>query len=268
MTASAREYRRAKREELLNRYAQMGGMGATTMPMGGAGGAMPMGGGGSVAPSPLDGALGANADQGVSGLTGGEPTPEDAGTLDEEPTPGAKQPWGSICPQCGSADVDVANGEGNCRSCGAQLEYTFNVQVKPGNDEDKSAGKESEEMPPPEAPFGEDMGLGAATAPAPAPPAGGALGGGAGGGAPAPIMAQVSWLADSDVFVRLASPNYSKEKEKILPVGFICPSCGSRDVIKHKHLTYCTACPTISASSIRECAGDPTKVRVSISWLG
>jgi hypothetical protein len=263
MTAAAKTYRRAKREEILARYAQM------PMPGGGGLGAMPMAGGAGGGMPPLDPALGANADQGVSALTGGTP-PEDGENpdVDEQPAPGQKKPWGSICPQCGSTDVDVANGEGNCQSCGAQLEYSFSVQVKPGNDSE--TGMEADETAPEgEAPFGPDTGLGAATAPATTLPGGAGAGAGAPPpGAPAPLMAQVSWLSDSDVFVRLASPNYDREIEKVLPVGFICPACGSRDVVKHKNLTYCHTCPTISKSVISEYKGDPTKVRVSIKWLG
>ena len=259
MTAAAKNYRVAKRQEILERYAQM--------PGGGGMGAMPMGGaGGGITPPPMDPALGANADAGISSLSGGAPGEEGEGVLDETPVPGEKKPWGTVCPQCGSTDVDVANGEGNCQSCGAQLDYTFTVNVKPGNDKEKS---ETGEEPPAENPFGPDAGLGAATAPAPtAPPAPGGPPAPPGGAGAPPIMAQVKWLADSDTFVRLASPNFNKEKAKTLPVGFICPACGSRDVLKHKNLTYCHACPTISKSSIREASSDPTKVSVSIKWLG
>jgi hypothetical protein len=263
MTAAAKSARKARRDDILKRYAQMPGM----SPMSPPGGAMGMAGGApGTTPSPLDGALGANADQGVSALVGNEDVDQD-GQPDDllgEDKGGAKKPWGTVCPQCGSDNVDVANGEGNCRDCNAQLEYTFTVNVKPGNDETKESGPGAEEPP---SPFGEDLGLGAATAPQPA--AGAPLGGGA--AAPAPptpgVMAQASWNVDSDVFVRLASSDFDKNKELRLPVGFVCPGCGNREAIKHQNTTYCNGCGTISKSKIAQCKVDPTKIRVSIKWL-
>lgn len=259
MTAAAKESRKNRREAII-KMAQMGGMG--TMPMGGGGAGAPGGGGMGTTPSPLDGALGDGADQGVSALTGGGPEPEMGAEDDLGASDGGKQPWGTICPQCGSKNVDVANGEGNCQDCGAQMEYQFSVSVKPGNDKDKGDGAEAPAPAAPEAPLGDDMGLGAATAPAPAPggPAGAPpMGGG--------VMAQMSWMQDSDIFVRFARSNGDVKAEKLLPVGFICPSCGNRDTIKKASTTYCTACGTIARTKIAASTDDPTKLRVSIKWV-
>ncbi len=125
MTAAAREYRKSRREAILNkmtqRVAQMPGMGGA----GGMGGAMA---------DPTAGAgMGADPNGlGMSSLTvptaaGAEP--EGAEEAGEDAAPGEKKPWGTVCPQCGSNDVELANGEGNCKNCNAQLQYKFSVEV-------------------------------------------------------------------------------------------------------------------------------------------
>lgn len=255
MTAAAKAARKAKRAELLKKYAQM-----PPAPAAPAGGGMPPAGG-----SPMTDALSGagQADAGISALTGddmGMDQGMDNANPEGEPTPGKQAPWGTICPQCGSTDVDVANGEGECKDCGAQLHFKFIVESEPGTG--KPQANEGGEELPGEEPGLDELGLGGATAPAPAAPA--APGG---AGAAPGVMAQASWDADADIFVRLASNNINRETEKVLPVGFICPACGNRTANKHMNTTFCHNCGMISKSEIRKCLNDPTKLSVSIKWM-
>jgi hypothetical protein len=250
-TAGAHRLRTALRKEMLARYAQAAPGGAAP---GMGGGADPLGGTGGV-----DGAA---AGPGMSALT----TPPDAGAEGDEPAdtdsmsePGKIQPPGTVCPGCGSKDVDVANGAGTCKSCGSQIEFEILSKLKPGDAKDAGgddAGAEPDAAGAEAPPLGADAGLGAATAPAPAPA----------GGAAQPMMMQASWDADSDTFIRLAMPDFDRSSEATLPVGYICPSCGNREASKHNDRTYCYSCGTLAVSEIRE-SSTAGKVRASIRWV-
>jgi len=253
MSESLKNIRIAKRKELLERYAQMPG---------GAGGGM-----GAPAGAPPAGDLAGAADGlGISSFTAPtaeNPEEEDA-NVDDMSEPGTEKPWGTLCPQCGSEDVDVANGEGNCNSCGANIEYSYTAKVKPSGDKDKGGDKAPAEEPMPD--LGGDMGLGAATAPA---PGGGAPGGAAPGpGGTAPMMMAASWKTSPDVLIRVAQlgESFDRKSEKVLPVGFICPKCGDREVNKvaSSGLSYCYKCATVAKSEIEEKDGE---IYSKISWV-
>lgn len=252
MSESIKNIRIAKRQEILNRYAQA--------PMGGS----PAGG--ASAP-PVGGDLAGAADGlGISSFTAptAENPEEDPANVDDMPEPGTKKPWGTICPQCGSEDVDIANGEGNCNSCNAQITYEFTAKVKPN--EDKGGNDKAPAMDEPMPELGGDMGLGAATAPAPGAPA--PAGAAPGPGGTAPMMMAASWKTSPDVLIRVAQlgENFNRKAEKVLPVGFVCPSCGNRGVTKVASTgrSYCYDCGTISQSEIEERDGD---IYSTISWI-
>lgn len=255
MSESIKNIRIAKRQEILNRYAQapMGGA-----PAGGAG-APPMGGMGGDLAGAADGL-------GISSFTAptAENPEEDPANVDDMSEPGTKKPWGTICPQCGSEDVDIANGEGNCNSCNAQITYEFTAKVKPN--EDKGGDDKAPAMDEPMPELGGDMGLGAATAPAPGAPA--PAGAAPGPGGTAPMMMAASWKTSPDVLVRVAQlgENFNRKAEKVLPVGFVCPSCGNRGVTKVASTgrSYCYDCGTIAKSEIEERDGD---IYSTISWV-
>ncbi|MEZ0326996.1 MAG: hypothetical protein ACAH95_13935, partial [Fimbriimonas sp.] len=234
MTPSADLLAKAARGEGGLRIAQMMGGGGAA-PMGGApmGGAAPMG-------DPMGGAAPMGGDAGLSSLTvpseTGAPGTEGVG---EEPDadgmsePGATKPFGTVCPQCGSIDTDVAGNHGKCNSqeCGAEWDIEMMIKMT----DDGSAKDEAGDAPvedPAAAP-----GLGDMTAPAPdmgagAPPA---------GGAPAPaapganVMASIWWQSPVAPFVRLAAAaREGKEREARiesddLPAGYICLSCANRN---------------------------------------
>lgn len=253
MSESVKNIRIAKRQEILNKYAQApGAMGA---PVGGDMGAA------------MGGDLAGAADGlGISSFTAptAENPEEDPANVDDMSEPGTKKPWGTICPQCGSEDVDIANGEGNCNSCNAQITYEFTAKVKPN--EDKGGKDEAPPLEEPMPDLGGDMGLGAATAPAPGAPA--PAGAAPGPGGTAPKMMSASWKTNPDVLVRVGQlgDKFDRTAEKVLPVGFVCPSCGNREVTKvaSSGRSYCYDCGTISKSEIKEQDG---VIYSSISWV-
>jgi len=255
MSESLKNIRIAQRQEILKKYAQMPG---------GAGMGAP---GGAGAP-PAGDLAGAADGLGISSFTA--PTAanpgDDTANVDDMSEPGTKKPWGTICPQCGSEDVDVANGEGNCNSCNAQIVYEFSAKVKPSSDKDKG-GEETPAMgeePAPE--LGGDMGLGAATAPAPGAP--GMPGAAPGPGGTAPMMMAASYKTNPEVLIRVAQlgDKFDRTAEKVLPVGFICPKCGNREASKvaSSGRSYCYECGTIATSEIENRDGE---IYSTISWV-
>jgi hypothetical protein len=252
MSESIKNLRVAKRQEILNRFAQAPA---------GVMGAPPAG-----APAPMGDLTGGADGFGVSSFTA--PTAEnpeaEPGNIDDMPEPGTKKPWGTVCPQCGSEDVDIANGEGNCNSCNAQLSFEFTAKVKP-NEGKEDANDSEPMMEDPSLELGGDMGLGAATAPAPGSPA--PVGAAPGPGGTAPMM-MASWKTSPDTLIRVAQlgNKLDRKAEKILPVGFVCPGCGNREVnkIASTGRSYCYDCGTISVSEIKEVNGD---IYSSISWI-
>jgi len=219
----------------------------------------------------LGGMAGGSADMGVGSLTGGSP---DAGlgmdNINESPEPGNKAPWGTICPQCGSKDIDIANGTGNCNSCQAQLTYKFIVEVAPP-DEKESGGMDMSELP--EEPMAPEGGIGSAEAgmaavpPAPATP-----------GAPAApatpalasnqrIMTRIAYKTSADVYANALSDGFVKEAASKLPVGMICPACGSRTASKRQKQTYCYNCGTVAVAEVKKVENEPGMLEASITWM-
>lgn len=255
MTASASKYRYEK-SKMLEKYAQMPGMGGGTgagigglTPPAGTGMGEPMGNNPMGASnSPISG-LTTDSENGLGLGEEGEPN------TDEESMTGDKKPWGTICPQCGSNKVDVANGEGNCPSCGAQLEFSFVVHVKPSNDTSKAQGSDNNGLDT-LAPGGSENEPSPANQNANVPNNAG-------------ILAQASWVASPDIFVKVASEgdSFNRSKSLKLPLGYVCPSCGNREAEKVKDTTYCVDCGTISKTKITACKTDNTKFVASIIWM-
>ena len=272
MSEAAKEARLARRQEVLKRFAQAApGMGAAPMAPG-----MDATGMGMAAPEGL----------GVSALTvptaaGDNPVEEPADT-DAMPEPGKTKPIGTVCPICGSDDVDLANSEGECNSCGTRYKVMQSIEIitigggEGGADKTEDApASDMDDMG-----LGGDMGLGAATAPAPAAPGAPDMGMGGGmapGAAPAPgmgamanvgpAMYRIAATVDADVYLRTAMPDFSREAEKQLPIGMVCPKCGNRHAQKIKNSTICYDCGNYAVSSLKANEADPTKLDVSITWL-
>lgn len=255
MTENAKVAQNTRRQNILNKYAQaVPGLGvAPTAP----------------APGPVDPTLGMatpGTDAGVLGLTGAE-APADMDAMPDEGTTeaGEKKPWGSICPVCGSDDVNISESNADCQSCGTTYEIHMSLQLVSKGDK----GKAEEEGAGEGLGLGGDMGLGAATAPAETAPAAGGMP----GAAPMAPMAssksmfRLATRVDSDVYLRTAMPDFDKTSEKKLPVGMICPSCGSRTAHKVKNNTFCYDCGTFAKTTVKACKDNPSKLDVDITWI-
>jgi hypothetical protein len=290
------ETRSAKRQKLLNRYAQMlpgmGGAPEAGFPAGGA--AAPGGAPGAPAADPFAPPADAGTQPGLSTFTEDPMTAPGAelggggggGALEPiEVLPGVKKPWGTVCPQCQSFNVEVSGGEGKCNDCNAQLRYEFIVHVSPpdkgedykGNIDNKSyAAGETEmgvaEAPPmdlgaggmaPEAPAGPEATPPAAMPEAPpmgAPAAPGAM------AVSDKLMVRVSWITDPDVYLSANNKRFASQGTP-LPVGMTCPSCGARDVDKTEDKSFCTQCKTLSLSRVDRMITEPDKLISTISWI-
>lgn len=236
---------------------------------------------------------------GAASFSTGDTDPTAAGDMGAEPTgpgdvmPGVIKPWGTICPQCQSLNVEIAGGEGKCNDCGAQLRYEFTVHVAPPSKDqqykgtfDYQSNKEGEgELNKADMPEGPEAGLGAATGgetpglgeappaapPAPMPPQGGPMGAGAPGMAPTAgrevRMFKVSYITDPDVFVNANDPGVRTASRTILPVGFTCPVCASRNVDKEANTSFCRDCNKLMSFSTEPMYSDETKLISSIAWF-
>jgi predicted RNA-binding Zn-ribbon protein involved in translation (DUF1610 family) len=180
----------------------------------------------------LPGAMPSGADP-IQALT------TDAGDETEIPTTGERQmPW-TVCPECGSTDVDVSNENGDikgkCNACGAEYEALIKKTVefkiiKPT----KSVGEEGIESP--EAPE------------APEVPA-------------LPVAAQTS--LNKDTIVRIAS-----NKEKF---GHVCPACGKSNctasVEENGHAEFkCEKCGTEVEKDFMVSKNNPENGVLRVAW--
>ena len=254
MTEGARIARKSRRDEVLSKYAQVT-PGAPAM-----GAPAPQG----PAAGPVDPNLGAmdptGGDLGISAMTGTEMN--ETSDLDAMSEPGEKKPWGSVCPVCGSDDVNISESNADCQNCGTTYKILQSIELVSMGDK----GKESAEMEDLGG-LGPDMGLGAATAPtempaaSPAPPGAGPL------ASSIKTMVRLSTTLDSDVYLKTAMPDFDKTSAKMLPVGMICPSCGNRHANKVKNNTFCHSCGNYARTTVKTSKKDPSKLDVSITWI-
>jgi ribosomal protein L37AE/L43A len=193
----------AARKEERNVLAQVPTGGGMPAPGADAGGP-PAGGGGTTMPA----AGAADPTGGVPPVSalGGE---DDAGADDGMGGGGGEAlPPGSICPVCGSDDVDIRAGEFDCNSCGATGSFSVKIEVEswPTALEDKGSGAAADEAGGGlggETPGG-DMGMGAET----------------GGQEMPPVGIQAAFKVTPEM-VKVA---------KNKPIGSFCPHCGSDNV--------------------------------------
>lgn len=185
-------------------------------------------------PDPMPGA----AEQGLQSLT------EDPPPASEEDAPAEKDlqsPPGSICPFCGSDDVDVGgkgmeDGTCNCNNCGAAYSLSVNIEVlNPTDVSFKSEDdlEEPDELETPESPNLPSM----------------------------PVAASVS--LDKGGIEKIA------ELEKTL--GHICPSCGTKEIKTLASTNGVTTfvCPTCSTKTKKQLlanVSDPAKGILRVSW--
>lgn len=112
--------RKAARKEVV---AQMGGAMPGGDMAGGAGGGMPGPGGGTTMPAAPGGADPTAGMPPVAGLGDG------AGSDEGAEEGGEALPPGSICPVCGSDNVDIRHGEFGCNDCGAAGDFSVRINI-------------------------------------------------------------------------------------------------------------------------------------------
>ena len=180
-----------------------------------AGGAAPVG---TTVPDPAAGGMGGAPLPGADPAAGAPPVqsfgqdvpgPEEEGA---EPEAGEALPPGSICPVCGSDDVDIKSGEFSCNGCGAEGTFSIKIEIPnwPDGIEEKTPDKGGEGAE--EAPGGE-------------------------GGIPMPEVGLAASFKVTPEMVRLAGNK---------PVGSFCPHCGGDRVklssAKDHHVGTCSKC--------------------------
>lgn len=204
------------------------------------------------------------------GMGGGEmPAPEqvdDIGALGldtmkeegKEDTPELEKktvfPIGSICPNCGSHDVDLAESKGECRNCGTK----FDIKISLDNIVIPSSDREQEEKSPLEVGISGTLnteepsgGASEQVAPQPASPQQLRL----------PAMASaLSWYSPAERFVRLATAKkLSLSDEPSRPVAR-CIVCGNNDIEMINSKYFCFACGTIGLFNVRRSKKYPDRV--------
>jgi hypothetical protein len=216
--------------------------------MGGQGGASQAPGAAAALPS--GGPADANAP--LESLTGSAPA-EDVSDDMGDPESDKILPPGTLCPMCGSKDVDVVKGEGRCNNCKSEMVFELSIKVKkaPGLLGDKDSKEEV---------GGEEEGGNKIpeNLPMPAPAAAAAP---AGGAAPAPMAAaaksekeiKLSWnnleIEKVDKFSSLVPLNkevLATLKKNKIKLGSISPITGSDNTLllgNGKHVCLDTGIP-------------------------
>ena len=215
---------------------------------GGAAGGMPPTPGMDAAAAPV----GTTVPGGAGGMGGGEPVPgaapvqsfgQDEPLGEEEalePEAGEALPPGSICPVCGSDDVDVKSGDFNCNGCGAEGTMSVKIDVKtwPDSIEEKSPEKLDEGE--------EDLG---AEAP------------GGAGGIPMPEVGLAASFKVTPEMVKLSGNK---------PIGSFCPHCGSDKVklssIKDYHSGKCAKCEGSYRVDAYVNTNNPRELLARVAW--
>jgi hypothetical protein len=224
--------RKENREKLVKEAQMFGGE------MGGQAGASQGPGAGATLPTPPAAAAPAPLESFEQSDLGADLGAKDDAGLEAKPP-------GSICPVCGSEDVDIIKGAGKCNNCSSEMAFEVNVKVTKwsgliGEDEAKMEGEESAgagfELPP---------------AAPPAPPAGGAPAGG-----PAAPTAPIAPTAKSEpemikvavfaITTRITPSVIKKIAESKIKTGFISPLTGGKNTIAlggNKYLCLDTGVP-------------------------
>jgi len=202
--------------------------------------------GGGIPGSPAGGAGGPGApEQNIPGAAPTDQPPvqslttdEPEGISDEIPTAGEQQPPWSICPECGSSDVDISEeggaiNKGKCNACGAEyealvkkeIEFKITKPTRSVGKDDVSGAPEAPEVP--------------------------AL----------PVAAQTK--LNGDVLKRIAS-NQGKH-------GHVCPACGmkqckaSKEEAGHTEFT-CPACNTAVEKDVIVNINKPDENYLRVAW--
>ena len=233
---TTRAEKRRKMANSLSKEAQFGG-----------GGGMPPGGGGEMGnPAPPMGGAEMGADPATESLTQPEPMDDLADTGGD----GEPQPPGSICPVCGTNDVDVDNGEFRCNNCGSEGQIHVDLKVTKWPDTIQESEEESDE----------GFGLGAEEDAM----AGDLVDEGSGTTMPnIPIGASV----------KLTPYVLEKISEQKIQIGSVCPNCGGHNTDLAKAANrkgshgICWDCMQEYKFQVKAAKGKKHKVFAQFAWL-
>jgi len=150
-------------------------------------------------------------------------------------------PPGSICPACGSDDVDIIGGKGKCNNCSSEMTYKVEVNVTKWQgttpDEEEALGGEEDgfEGEGFEMPAEEEMGLGGGLGDM----GGGDMGGGDMGGGMGGMASVNNWRVNKFAAVMKLTPEVVKIASKDgVQIGHISPATGSSNTVKLENGTY------------------------------
>lgn len=215
-------------------------------------------------------------------------------TLEESlPTPGTIQPPGSICPACGSIDVDLVDARGKCNSCGTEYEMVIDIKIlnyKQQDEKNQSLDNSIDELQgfgpegaAPIAPENNNENMmqetpalqatqptgAAAAATSSAPPQMAFSRRKKVFAASAPLWVKLSWLHSPDVFLKTAAIYENGNDPADFPigeelaVGHVCPACGDKKSLirreaanKKQTNVFCDECGTVSVVTISPASGN------------
>jgi hypothetical protein len=227
--------------EKVTKEAQFGGpAGGTPMP---GGGTDPM-----QNPAPPPGGADMNAPPPTEALGAPGGPPEE----DTEGKGGEPQPPGTVCPSCGSNDVDVESGQFECNNCGAKGDISVRMEVKewPGT---------IEESKPEEAGADIEQGLGGIEEEPVAP----------GGGPEADLGPTPTPIGAS---VRVTPHLLEKLASQKIAFGTVCPACGSHQTNLAKNRSHgyngiCWECNQEWKMKVKANKKDTRKVYAHFVWI-
>ncbi len=212
---------------------------------------------------------------GLESLTNNAPADEsfgddELGGDDEMDTDGEPKPFGSICPKCGSEDVDEIEGRSKCNNCALEFETEINIHIlNEGGEEGEGDGDDfGDELEPTEgenindelaAPAEQAGGAAPGGAGAP-PPAGGA--GGMGGMAHSNAWLRTSFKVDPTIFVKNSPFRFASVGKSVAP-GHRCISCGTTRVAFKESNGVCLKCGNQYSVAVKKIGKD---VVASIYW--
>lgn len=242
------------RKEIIKKAQMMGGQ------MGGQGGAGQGPGAGATMPM----APGAGAGQAPMESLTDQPNPDDMGDMGGEGESSEPLPPGSICPVCGSQDVDVVSGKGKCNSCSSEMNFKVEVNVTKW----KNLTPEGDENNGEEDGLGEGEGFDIPEGNEAAAPAAAGAGADAGMGAGMAAAAKTKFEFKKFAASMRIKPEAAKKLEDAkIAIGSVSPATGTTNTLSLGGNNYvCLDTGTKYSIEYRTEKTDPKNIYAQWSW--